>query len=342
MAVNGHPFKSGALAVLVAVLLAACGSDDGDEGSGGGGGDSGGMTEVAIGTQPWIGYGPFWIADDQGFDKDHGVDIKLVSFSTDQDLESGFASGRFQAANNANNTMIRLADLGLDFKMVLMEDFSLEADAVVSCNADIRSIEDVEGAKVAFEEFSVSDVLFRFALKEAGVDFDSIDYTPIPAADAGTAAVAGRVDVAVTYEPYLQAALEEGDNCEIIYTAAERPGLISDGLAVNTEFAESDPEAVAGVLRAWGDAIDFYNQNTKAAQAIIAKNVGEKPEALAPSFKGVQLFGLKKSQEYLETEYEGLWNDIRSIMVEQGQIKSEPQVSDYLDTSFGEQAAGGQ
>ena len=48
---------------------------------------------------------------------------------------------------------------------------------------------------------------------------------------------AGRVDVAVTYEPYLQAALEEGDNCEIIYTAAERPGLISDALAVNAARA---------------------------------------------------------------------------------------------------------
>ncbi len=334
------------LALLLVALVAGCGGDD-DGGGNGGGGDGGGESggapvEVNIGTQPWIGYGPFWIADEQGFDRDHGVDIKLVNFSTDQDLESGFASGRFQAANNATNTMIRLADLGLDFKMVLMEDFSLEADAVVSCNPDIRSIEDVEGATVAFEEFSVSDVLFRYALNEAGVDFESIDYTPIPAADAGTAAVAGRVDVAVTYEPYLQAALEEGENCEIIYTAAERPGLISDGLAVNTEFAESDPEAVAGVLRAWGDAIDFYNQNTQEAQAIIAENVGEEPEALGPSFEGVQLFDLQESQEYLETEYEALWNDIRGIMVEQGQIESEPQVSDYLDTSFGEQALQGE
>ena len=345
MAMNGHGWTrlglTAALLLVLAVLVAACGDDDdggGGGGSGNGGGESGKMTEVAIGTQPWIGYGPFWVADEQGFDRDHGVDIKLVNFSTDQDLESGFASGRFQAANNANNTLIRLADLGLDYKIVLMEDFSLEADAVVSCNEDIRSIKDVEGAKVAFEEFSVSDVLFRFALKEAGVDFDTIDYTPIPAADAGSAVVAGRVDVAVTYEPYLQAALEEGDNCEIIYTAAERPGLISDALAVNSDFAESDPEAVAGVLRAWGDAVDFYKKNPKEAQAIIAEKVGEKPAALGPSFKGIQLFDLQESQDYLEKEYEGLWDDIRAIMVEQGQIKSEPKVSDYLDTSFGEQA----
>ena len=118
-----------ALLATMAFVIAACGGDDDDDSdtASDGGGE---VTEVAIGTQPWIGYGPFWIADEQGFDTDHGVDIKLVNFSTDQDLESGFASGKFQAANNANNTLIRLADLGLDYKIVLMEDVSLEADAV--------------------------------------------------------------------------------------------------------------------------------------------------------------------------------------------------------------------
>lgn len=337
--------RFGAIAVLMlllGVLVGACGGDDDDDGGEAAGGDEPTETvEVNIGTQPWIGYGPFWIADDQGFDRDHGVDIKLTNFSTDQDLESGFASGRFQAANNANNTLIRLADLGLDYKIVLMEDFSLQADAVVSCNPDVRSIEDIAEAgdiSVAFEEFSVSDVLFRYALNQAGVEFENIDYSPIPAADAGTAAVAGRVDVAVTYEPYLQAAVEEGENCEVIYTANERPGLISDALAVNTQFAEENPEAVVGVLRAWDDAVDFYNENLKEGQAIIAENVGETPAALGPSFEGVELFDLERSQEFLESEYEALWDDIRTIMVDQGQIESEPEVSDFLDTSFGEQA----
>ncbi|MGH2953541.1 MAG: ABC transporter substrate-binding protein [Solirubrobacterales bacterium] len=348
MAIRKHIRRIGSIAalmLLLGVLVAACGDDDDDGEVAGDGEPTGAPVEVKIGTQPWIGYGPFYIADEQGFDTDHGVDISLVNFSTDQDLESGFASGRFQGANNANNTLIRLADLGLDYKIVLMEDFSLEADAVVSCSPDVGSIEDianVDDLKVAFEEFSVSDVLFRHALNEAEaeIDFESVDYTPIPASDAGTAAVAGRVDIAVTYEPYLQAAVEEGENCEVIYTAAERPGLISDALAINTEFAEENPEAVVGVLQAWGDAIDYYNQNTEEGQAIIAENVGERPAALTASFEGVQLFDLQESQDYLENEYEALWNDIRTIMVDQGQIDSEPEVTDYLDTSFGEDALG--
>jgi NitT/TauT family transport system substrate-binding protein len=343
--IKGHPSAKlgliAALALLLAVLVAACGGDDDDEGTEAGGEGSGEVTAVSIGTQPWIGYGPFWIADEQGFDTDHGVDIRLVNFSGRQELESGFASDKFQAANSATNDLIRLADLGLDFRIVLMQDFSLEADGVLSCNPDIRSIEDVEGAKVAFEEFSVSDVLFRYALSEAGVDFDSIDYVPLPPSDAATAAAAGRVDVAVTYQPYLQTAVNEGDNCEVIFTAGENPGLISDALAVNTEFAESSPEAVVGVLQAWGDAVDYYNESTADAQAIIAENVGSKPEELGSTFKGVELFDLQQSVDFLESDYEALWDEISTILADQGQIETEPEVTDYLDTSFGDQALGG-
>jgi NitT/TauT family transport system substrate-binding protein len=327
------------LAIVSGALLAACGGDDdeSDTTAAAGGGE---VTEVAIGTQPWIGYGPMWIADEKGFDTDNGVDIKLVNFTGRQELESGFASGKFQGSNNATNDSLRLADLGIDFKTVLMEDFSLEADAVLSCNPDIRSIEDVEGAKVGFEELSVSEVLFRYALEQAGISFDSIDYTPLPPDQAATAAVSGRIDVAVTYQPYLQTALDQNDDCEVIYTAGERPGLISDGLALSTDFIESNPEAVTGVLQAWGDAVDFYNSNTKEAQAIIAKNVGSDPKELGSTFAGVKLFDLQQSQDFLENDYEALWNDIRAILSEQDQIDGEPNAADFLDTSAGEQALG--
>ncbi len=325
---------------VAALLLAACGGDDGEttaaEGGEGGGGD---VPQLTIGTQPWIGYGPMWIADDKGYDLDNGVDIKLVNFSTDQDLETGFASGKFQGVNYINNNLIRLADLGVDYRIVMMEDVSLEADGVVTCDPEIDSIDDVEGAKVAFEEFGGSEILFRHALDEAGIDFDSIDFVPIPAADAGTAAVAGKVDVAVTYEPYLQAALKEGQNCKVIYTSAEKPGLISDVLAITPELAEEQPDAVVAMIRAWDDAIQFYNENPKEGKAIIARHVGEKPAELAASFAGVELYDLEESQAYLEDDFEGLWNDIKAIMAEQeGQLKGDPQASDYLDTSFGEQA----
>jgi len=91
-------------------------------------------------------------------------------------------------------------------------------------------------------------------------------------------------------------------------------------------------------MLAWDDALDYYNSNTKEAQAIIAKNVGSKPDALTTSFEGIQLFDLQESQDFLENDYEGLWGDIAEIMLDQGQIEAVPDVNEYLNTELGAEA----
>lgn len=37
-------------------------------------------TVVRIGTQPWIGYGPWWIAQEQGLFAKHGIEAQLIDF----------------------------------------------------------------------------------------------------------------------------------------------------------------------------------------------------------------------------------------------------------------------
>lgn len=325
---------AGALTLAVAAPLSGCGDDD--EPAPGAASKSA-ISEVTIGTAPWIGYGPLWIAEERGFDRDNGVDLKLVTYQTDAEFDTAFASGRMDGANGSVNVWMRLASHGLDFKIVLMEDVSLEGDAVVA-RKGIDEIADVEGKRVGFEEASVSELLFRHALSDNGLEYDSFEHVAIPASNVGAALLAGKIDVAVTYEPYVQELLARGDGFKTIYTAAERPGLISDALVFDPGFAEENDEAVVGVLRAWNDAVEFYRSNPEEAKAIIAKNVGSKPDELAASFDGVELYDLTESQRFLDEELPTLWSDLATILADQDQIESEPDLADYLDTSFGERA----
>ncbi len=63
----------------------------------------------------------------------------------------------------------------------------------------------------------------------------------MPASDAGAALIAGRVPVAVTYEPYLTLAMQQNDKVKMIYSAGEDPGLISDVFVVREEFLNDKP-----------------------------------------------------------------------------------------------------
>lgn len=295
---------------------------------------------VRMGIEPWIGYGPWWVADANGYDTANGCDIQITNFTTDADINSAFAAGQLDVSNIATHTGLRFIGAGLPVKIVLFEDVSRTADAMLA-GPGVESIADIEGKTVAFEEGTTSDLLLQYALAQNGLSIDDVEVVPISAADAGAAAIAGRVDVAVTYEPYLTAALNQDPDFNLIYTAGERPGLISDILVANSDFAAENPDAITCALKAWGQAVDFYNSNTEEAQQIIAESVGAKPEELKESFAGVDLYDLAQSLDFLDTQFVDLAGQIKETLQAQGTLEGDPDPASVLDTSFLQQAVAG-
>lgn len=290
-------------------------------------------TVIKMGIEPWIGYGPWWIVIAKGYDRKYGVQIKSSTFTTDADINTAFAAHRIDAENLATHTGIRFLGTGVKLKFVLFEDVSLTADAILA-GPSIHSVKDLKGKKVAYEEGTTSDLLLRYALAKNGMSIKDINVVPIPAADAGAAAIAGKVDAAVTYEPYLTAALKRGKGFHLIYTAGRRPGIISDLLAVDPGFARAHPDAIVGALRAWGDAMRFYRSHTSQAQAIIAKNVGAKPADLKESFRGVELYDLKRSLAFVKSNWLPLARQVTTILKTQGSLKSQPNTKAATDSSY--------
>src|SRR5690606_14791813 len=105
----------------------------------------------------------------------------------------------------ATNTTINLINAGADVRGFLILDAAYEADAIIA--SGISSIEELAGKSVAFEQGATSDLLINYALREAGMSIADINVVPMGASEAGLAAIAGRVDAAVSYEPYISAAL---------------------------------------------------------------------------------------------------------------------------------------
>lgn len=261
-----------------------------------------GTQTVKMGTQPWIGYGQWYVADEQGILADHGVDLEMTSFNTDADVTAAFASGSVDVANVATHTAMILIQSGVPIKMVLVEDVSTTADAVLA-RGGIQGVEELEGKKVAYEQGTTSDLLLNYALDSAGMTLDDIEPVPMPASSAGSALIAGKVDAAVTYEPYITAAVQDSDDVEVLFTAGEEPGLISDVLVVSDTFADENPEALRALVASWGDAVDYYDANSEEGRKIIAENVGEEPDALSTAFDGVRYYGAEENAKDLAGDF---------------------------------------
>ncbi len=290
-------------------------------------------TLVRIGTQPWIGYGPWWIAQEKGIFEKHGLKAELVDFIEDKEVNAAFASGDMNAANLATHTAIKLYAAGLDLRIVLLEDASYEADAIIA-PAEVASIADLRGRKVAYEEGTTSDLLLNYALAQNGMSIADIEPVFMPASDAGATLIAGQVDVAVTYEPYISAALAENPNLKLLYTAAERPGLISDVFVLSTKFIQANPEAVRALIKVWDEAMAFYKSNPDEAKAIIAKAVGSTPEELQTAFDGVVFYDVEANRQQLTGEFRQTLRDVAEVSQSIGLLDSIPDLDKIIDASF--------
>jgi NitT/TauT family transport system substrate-binding protein len=326
--------------MAAALAVAACGGDDNGSTSSSSANATASIPSkpepgtFRMGIEPWLGYGPWRVAEAKGYFRQNGLDVKITNFDTDDQINAAFASGKIDGTNIATHTALRFAASGLPIKVVLLEDQSLKADAILS-GPDVNSIKDLKGKKVAYEEGTTSDILLSYALAKNGMTKKDIQPVPIPAADAGSAFIAGRVPVAVTYEPYLTSALHQDSRAKLLYTAGEDPGLVSDVFVVSDDTLKNKPGQIAALVKTWGQAVDYYNQHTKDAQAIITKAVGAKPGDLDTAFAGVKLYNLADNRQQLGGEFaDKTMTDVLKAATDAGLVEGSVDPKDIIVAKF--------
>lgn len=247
----------------------------------------------------WVGYGPFYIARDKGFFKEEGVDIELVIMEDTPAKMGALQAGQVDLVASTVDEFPIYMPPGKVLRYILAVDNSKGGDGIVALK-DIKSISDLKGKKVAFETGSVSQFFLNAVLKEAGMSESDIEVVNMTATDAGVAFAAGQVDAAVTWEP----ALSQGANSangHLLLSSADKPGLITDVVAVTPETQARYGEELKAFVRAWYRALDFIKTNPDEANQIMAEGVGgwlADPTVFAETLAGIQYLDKEANAEF--------------------------------------------
>jgi NitT/TauT family transport system substrate-binding protein len=158
------------------------------------------QAEVKIGVSDWPGWVAWYIAEQKGYFKKHGADVKLVWFANYTDSISALSAGQVDANSQTwSDTMAPLA-MGVPLKVILVNDNSAGNDALM-VSPKIKSFKDLKGKRIALEEFSISHFLLTMALNKNGMSLKDVKVINLSAGDAAAAFLAGRVDAAVVWNP---------------------------------------------------------------------------------------------------------------------------------------------
>ena len=290
--------------------------------------------KVLLGQASWIGYAPLYLADKKGFFDDHGADVDVQFFESKTDSKSALAAGRIQGMSTTVDTHVMSAASGMDISIVLALDTSDGGDGL-SALKDIPDIPSLKGHSVALDTSGgASYFWFQYLLQQEEMTLDDVQVVNMSSGDAGAAFVAGEVDAAVTWEPWLSKA-KETDNGSVLIDSSETPGIIVDALAMDKDFAAEYPGTVKAIVEGWYDALAYMESDPDDAYKIMMEYTGdETPEDLQASMEEVKFYDKEGNASYYDGEIQDVAKMAADLWLDTGLIDAEPDLDSLIDGSF--------
>lgn len=220
----------------------------------------------------WVGYGPLFIAQDQGYYAEEGVDVELIAMSDAKFEFAVLAAGHTDVALPTLDVAMRLIAEGRDYRILFTTDESLGADGIIATD-EITSVKDLVGRSVAYSETTIAELFLKKALDDVGLSIADITSVNMTAGDAGSALIAGRVDAAVTWEPWVSQA-DDRDGIHVLTDSRDWPGLIATTAIADAETVVRRRTDLQAFYRAWLRALAFVDEHETEANRIMAAGVG--------------------------------------------------------------------
>jgi NitT/TauT family transport system substrate-binding protein len=251
-----------------------------------------------VGFNAWIGSIAFFVAQEKGYFKDEGLDVQTKSFSAPGDGLTPLLAGSLDAVLSTADSVITVLDKAPgQLKIVYLTDTSAGADAVLA-KKEIADIKGMKGKKVAATLGQCNQLLLEKALEKAGLADKDIQLVNMNPDDAGAAFAAGKVDVAVTWEPWITKVSGEKKG-HVIFSSKETPNLILDVLAISSKTAKDKTPETKAFLKALNRGYDFVQKHTDEAAAVAAKALEQKPDEVKAMLPKVYLYSAKKNVEVM-------------------------------------------
>lgn len=293
---------------------------------------------ITVGVSSWIGFAPFFVADEKGIFKKNGVNVNLQMIQSIADRRTALAADKIKGFGCTVDAHVITEAQGVPVSQVLALDTSSGGDGIVA-KSDIKEFKDLKGKQVAVDmSGGASYFWFHYLLDKNGMSIDDINVVNMSAGDAGAAFVAGKVDAAMTWQPWLSKAKETSFG-HVLIDSKETPGVIVDSLAFSDKFIKENPDAVQKIVNSWFDALEYIKSNPDESNKIMAKALGQTKEAFEAELPDVEFYNKEKNKEYFgdESKKGELWDVCKKaedLWFKTKVIDKQPEIKDVINADF--------
>jgi NitT/TauT family transport system substrate-binding protein len=229
------------------------------------------LEKINVGTAPNSLSGPLYVAKDQGFDKQYGLDINIKACSSGEDAINHLRDGRIDVACCAEFVLVSEILAGVRdlrcfgvFCSGSVHELIARRDRGISRPANLR------GKRIGVPlVHSARFFLARFlALHQISLqDLTLVDFRPSELADA---LASGKVDAVMAWEPLSFVIKKRVGNNAVIWPGQEGQDLYWL-LVSREEVLQKKGPALEKLLQALEQAVHFTMENPQTARNIISQ-----------------------------------------------------------------------
>jgi NitT/TauT family transport system substrate-binding protein len=231
-------------------------------------------THVTVTSLPIVDVAPLYLAQQNGFFRDAGLDVTIKPLTSSPQGLTGLADGSVDIVAGANYVSYLEEQARGDADLRIVAEAALASpgldQVVVSPRSGIRDASQLAGRTIAVNTPppNIQTLALDRVLAARGVDPRTVRYVPMPFAQAVTALGNGSLDAAWLVEPFVTQA-EQAVGALPVVDPASGPtaALPLDGYFTTSRFAEQFPNTVAAFRSALarGAALAANSRATTAA-----------------------------------------------------------------------------
>lgn len=296
-----------------------------------------GSANINLAFSTWNGYMGLVIADKEGYFKKHGLNVKETVIEDPVQRFAAFKAGQLNAVATTVDTYSREVADGIPSVEVLGLDASVGGDGIVA-QKSITTVKQLKGQKVAVSNGSTSQWLLAYVLSKNGMSLNDVHQIDLTAGDAGAAFAAGKVPVAVTWQPWLDRA-NTNPKGHVLVDTKKYPTIIVDEVAFAPSYVQQHPAQVKAFIAAYNDALTLIKTNPSKAFGDVTKYLGQTPAQIKATMKDVPLWSLAQSRKYYGTPSHpgpiySVFDKSAQFWKSIGQIKTLPNAKVSINGSF--------
>ena len=242
--------------LAVSSLLTGCGKENTKD-----------PNKLNVGYLPSPGHLLYFVAQEEGYFKDEGLDVDLVLFNENNSELAALESGKIDVGAFGSSELVTFLGDGHDITvfggaMIAGHGLIVKPDLVEGIPEEEWSLDLLKGKKIGVEGVDSGHIVYRSALKKLGLENDVKFEVFADGADAYNSLKSNDIDAAILYSPYR--ILAENEGYVILSNSGKVEGYenhVCCRQAALSSDLKKDPDTYTAFLRALIRAYRFYQEN---------------------------------------------------------------------------------